>query len=396
MTPEGHRRIRAEYEALLHGERPRVVEVVSWAAGNGDRSENGDYQYGKKRLREIDRRVRYLGKRLDSAEGHGAIFDGFPRTQHQAEALEILLGERRRKLDYVIELVVDEEALVTRITGRFTCANCGAPYHDQFHTPRVEGTCDNCGNHEFKRRPDDNGQTVRTRMAEYRAKTAPILPFYRDKGLVRQVDGMASVEAVAAAIDAILDGMSWLGLDWDGDVVFQFARAERHRERLVGKVAGHVAEHRQERHKRPGPEGDQRAVRERLPGGSRGEVDDKAAADRAESAQQKPDVRLSRGPRDLVEERGEGVEERRMHDVPPDGGQELLPAGLGDPQTEDLVGPEGVARRPEEAKNREGEDRAAEREHRGAVRDPLRGRERPRREIEGVAHGRSPRFEGLR
>jgi adenylate kinase len=146
-----------------------------------------------------------IGERLDTAAAFGAIFDGFPRTGHQAEALEILLGERGRKLDHVIELVVDEEALIERITGRFTCAKCGAPYHDSFHAPKVQGTCDACGAHEFKRRPDDNEQTVRTRMAEYRAKTAPILPIYKEKGLVRQVDGMASVEQVAAAIDAILD-----------------------------------------------------------------------------------------------------------------------------------------------------------------------------------------------
>ena len=147
-----------------------------------------------------------IGEHLDSAKGHGAIFDGYPRTLHQAEALEMLLGERGRKLDYVIELAVDEEELVTRIVGRFTCATCGAPYHDVFQKPLVEGACDACGGHEFKRRPDDNEQTVRTRMAEYRAKTAPILPFYEEKGLVRRVDGMGSVEQVAAAIDAILDG----------------------------------------------------------------------------------------------------------------------------------------------------------------------------------------------
>ena len=146
-----------------------------------------------------------IGERLDSCAGRGAIFDGFPRTKHQAEALEILLGERDRKLNYVIELVVDEEVLVERITGRFTCANCGAGYHDKFHRPMVEGTCDVCGHHEFKRRPDDNEQTVRTRMAEYRAKTAPILPHYEAKGLVRHVDGMGSVEEVAAAIDNVLD-----------------------------------------------------------------------------------------------------------------------------------------------------------------------------------------------
>ena len=146
-----------------------------------------------------------IGERLDTAAAHGAIFDGFPRTAHQADALDNLLGERGRKLDHVIELVVDEEALVDRITGRFTCAACGAPYHDTFHIPKVAGHCDACGGIEFKRRPDDNEQTVRTRMAEYRAKTAPILPLYEEKGLVRRVDGMASVEEVAAAIDAILD-----------------------------------------------------------------------------------------------------------------------------------------------------------------------------------------------
>jgi adenylate kinase len=149
-----------------------------------------------------------IGERLDGADGKGAIFDGFPRTGHQAEALEILLSERGRKLDHVIELEVDEEALVERITGRFSCANCGASYHDRFKLPQREDTCDVCGAHEFKRRPDDNEQTVRTRMAEYRAKTAPILPFYEERGLVQRVDGMASVQDVAAMIDAVLDGTS--------------------------------------------------------------------------------------------------------------------------------------------------------------------------------------------
>jgi len=147
-----------------------------------------------------------IGERLDQSASQGAIFDGFPRTGHQAEALEILLEQRGRRLDHVIELVVDEDELVRRIVGRFTCANCGAPYHDEFKRPVVEGVCDVCGSTEFKRRPDDNEQTVRTRMAEYRAKTAPILPIYEQRGLVRRVDGMASVEAVAAQIDAILDG----------------------------------------------------------------------------------------------------------------------------------------------------------------------------------------------
>ena len=146
-----------------------------------------------------------IGEHLDASAGKGAIFDGYPRTRAQAEALELLLAERGRELAFVIELVVDEEALVERITGRFTCANCGAPYHDRFHPPKTAGTCDVCGGHEFKRRPDDNEATVRTRMAEYRAKTQPILPFYEAKGLVRRVDGMKPVEQVAEAIDLILD-----------------------------------------------------------------------------------------------------------------------------------------------------------------------------------------------
>jgi adenylate kinase len=149
-----------------------------------------------------------IGERLDASTDSGAIFDGFPRTGHQAEALEILLAERGRHLDHVIELVVDENELVKRITGRFTCANCGTGYHDTFRPTTVPGVCDACGSTEFKRRPDDNEETVRTRMAEYRAKTQPILPYYEAKGLVRRVDGMASVEEVAAQIDAILDSRS--------------------------------------------------------------------------------------------------------------------------------------------------------------------------------------------
>ncbi|WP_419827889.1 adenylate kinase [Sphingomonas sp.] len=148
-----------------------------------------------------------IGERLDDpAALGGAIFDGYPRTQPQAEALDLLLAERGQQLDGVIELCVDEDALVERIVGRFTCAACGEGYHETFKRPRVEGTCDVCGSHEFKRRPDDNEETVRTRMAEYRAKTAPILPYYEARGLVARVDGMADIGDVGEAIDAVLDG----------------------------------------------------------------------------------------------------------------------------------------------------------------------------------------------
>jgi adenylate kinase len=148
-----------------------------------------------------------IGEKLDAAEAStGAIFDGYPRTLAQAEALDLLLAKRGRKLEHVIELAVDEDVLVDRITGRFTCASCGEGYHDRHKQPAVAETCDVCGSHEFKRRADDNEQTVRTRMAEYRAKTAPILPHYEARGLVRRVDGMAPIEEVGAAIDTILDG----------------------------------------------------------------------------------------------------------------------------------------------------------------------------------------------
>ncbi len=148
-----------------------------------------------------------IGENLDRlGPGQGAIFDGYPRTAAQADALDLLLDERGRSLDHVIELEVNEDALVERIVGRFTCGNCGAGYHDRFKQPKVEGTCDVCGSHEFKRRPDDNEETVRTRMAEYRAKTAPILPIYEARGLVRRVDGMADIAEVTRSIESILDG----------------------------------------------------------------------------------------------------------------------------------------------------------------------------------------------
>ncbi len=147
-----------------------------------------------------------LSERLDHDDARaGFILDGYPRTAVQAEALDAMLAEKGLHLDHVIELEVNEEALVDRITGRFTCAKCGEGYHDRYKLPRVGGVCDVCGGTEFKRRPDDNAETVRTRMAEYRAKTAPILPHYESRGLVDRVDGMANMDAVAASIDAVLD-----------------------------------------------------------------------------------------------------------------------------------------------------------------------------------------------
>ncbi len=153
-----------------------------------------------------------LSERLDQPDtAKGFILDGFPRTVAQAEALDSLLKAKGLRLDRVIELSVDEDALVDRITGRFTCAKCGEGYHDRYKQPMKAGTCDVCGSTEFKRRPDDNEETVRTRMAEYRAKTAPILPYYETRGLVSRVDGMADIAEVNEAIEGILDAKARVG-----------------------------------------------------------------------------------------------------------------------------------------------------------------------------------------
>ncbi len=137
----------------------------------------------------------------------GFILDGFPRTFEQAEALDRILGEMDIRLDGVIAMTVDDEALTERITGRFTCAQCGAGYHDRFKQPKTPEVCDSCGGSEFTRRADDNAETVTTRLAAYHAQTAPILPYYRDKGLLHEVDGMASIDQVTAQMESVLEGL---------------------------------------------------------------------------------------------------------------------------------------------------------------------------------------------
>lgn len=146
-----------------------------------------------------------IGDELDAmGSGTGAIFDGYPRTQAQTVSLDELLAARGRTLDHVIELGVDEGVLVERISGRFACAGCGRGYHDSFARPILEGSCDACSSDVFVRRPDDNETVVRTRLLEYRTKTAPIIDIYRARGLVRTIDGMLGVGEVAASLDAIL------------------------------------------------------------------------------------------------------------------------------------------------------------------------------------------------
>ena len=137
---------------------------------------------------------------------NGFILDGFPRTTAQAEALDRMLAQRGLKLDRVVEMTVDEKALTDRITGRFSCAKCGAGYHDRFKQPKKPGICDVCGSTEFTRRKDDNAETVTARLRAYHDQTAPLLPYYKARGVLRSVDGMASMDAVYKQILEALPG----------------------------------------------------------------------------------------------------------------------------------------------------------------------------------------------
>ncbi len=146
-----------------------------------------------------------VSERLDQPDTRaGVIFDGFPRTAAQAEALDRLLAEKGLTLDAVVSMEVDDELLVDRVAGRFTCAACGEGYHDTHKMPAVEGVCDNCGATEFKRRPDDNAETVRARLTAYHADTAPLIGYYTAAGKLKTVDGMADIGAVARAIREVL------------------------------------------------------------------------------------------------------------------------------------------------------------------------------------------------
>ncbi|MGH6792037.1 MAG: adenylate kinase [Methyloceanibacter sp.] len=147
-----------------------------------------------------------IAERLDQGDaGEGYILDGFPRTIAQAEALDHLLAERGKTLDRVIEMKVDDDALVERITGRFACAHCGEGYHDLYKMPKVPGVCDRCGGTNFVRRKDDNEEVVRARLKAYHAQTEPLIGYYKKQGKLRGVDGMADIDLVQKAINQALD-----------------------------------------------------------------------------------------------------------------------------------------------------------------------------------------------
>ncbi len=149
--------------------------------------------------------IAMISSRLENDDCQsGFILDGFPRTTPQAEALDVMLKEKGIQIEHVIKIEVDDDAMVTRITGRYTCAGCGAGYHDEFQKPQEEGVCDQCGGTEFSRRADDNAETVRSRLGAYHEQTAPILGYYKEKGILKGVDGMAAIDEVTDQLNGIV------------------------------------------------------------------------------------------------------------------------------------------------------------------------------------------------
>ncbi|WP_116131558.1 adenylate kinase [Tropicimonas sp. IMCC34043] len=137
--------------------------------------------------------------------GKGVILDGFPRTTGQAEALDTMLADTGQKINAAISLEVEDEAMVERVSGRYTCANCGEGYHDTFKKPEVDGVCDKCGGTEFKRRADDNAETVRSRLSAYHEQTAPLIDFYKSRGQLKEVDAMGEIDAISDALAGIVE-----------------------------------------------------------------------------------------------------------------------------------------------------------------------------------------------
>jgi adenylate kinase len=165
--------------------------------------------YDAGRLVSDDIIIEMIAARIAEPDcANGFILDGFPRTVPQAEALDRMLGQLGQKLEVVILMQVDEAVLIDRLSGRFSCAKCGATYHDRYARPHAEGVCDRCGGTEFTRRADDRREALATRFAVYREQTAPILPYYRERGILRAIDGMAEIDEVTRQIEAVLAGVA--------------------------------------------------------------------------------------------------------------------------------------------------------------------------------------------
>ncbi len=197
LLEDGHALIKLSTGDML---RAAVAAGTELGRKAGDIMERGG-------LVPDDLVIKLIAERMDEgASGQGYILDGFPRTIAQAEALDRLLAERHKRLDRVIVMEVDDEALVERITGRFACADCGEGYHDIYKPTKVTGVCDRCGGTQFVRRRDDNEEVVRARLKAYHAQTEPLIDYYTRQGKVRTVDGMADIATVQKEINRALEG----------------------------------------------------------------------------------------------------------------------------------------------------------------------------------------------
>lgn len=196
---EEHNMVQLSTGDMLRAAKTSGTEMGNLVAGVMDRGE----------LVTDEIVIGLIEEQLTTADAAGGfIFDGFPRTLAQADALGELLNKVDQKLDAVVEMRVDDGALVKRITGRSTCGDCGEGYHDEFKKPKVDGKCDNCGGTEFKKRADDNEDALKTRLMAYYKDTSPLIGYYYAKGQLQSVNGLASIEYVAESISVVLEDMS--------------------------------------------------------------------------------------------------------------------------------------------------------------------------------------------
>jgi adenylate kinase len=197
-------RILAEREGLVQLSTGEMLRAA--AAAGTEIGKEADRLMKNGHLVSDEIVIGVVDERLNAPDvAAGVIFDGFPRTTPQAEALDRLMAEKTLALDAVVNIEVNDDAMVARISGRFTCANCGEGYHDTEKTPAVAGVCDVCGATEFERRNDDNAETVRARLVKYHAATAPLIAYYEGTGKLKNVDGMVAIEEVASAISGALN-----------------------------------------------------------------------------------------------------------------------------------------------------------------------------------------------